>query len=349
MRPFADLTASGQRRRIRTLAGAALERYRPSVHATHYRFHAESFNTVFKVTSADRQSYALRIGPEKAIHRPGTELAEAAWMTALGEDGACRVARVVTADNGSPVVHQRHGAVPQERTCVLFDWVSGQTVGERMDPGLARRTGTLAAILHEHAARAALPAPPPVLTADRVLYWSVENRLPELTAASGTLLLDATQRVQETIDALWRRPPHRPHLIHGDLTPGNLIVDDDDLVPIDFQDLVWGFDVQDLAITIASLARRVDGPTLIDAFGAGYAEIRNWPELPPALLATLVAGRRLQQLNLGLHRRRPGLSDFVDRHTALIHQWMTSPPTSARPASRMRRREEAGGPGSCRW
>ncbi len=51
----------------------------------------------------------------------------------------------------------------------------------------------------------------------------------------GTLFLNALARAQSVVDSLWRNPPHGPHLVHGDLTPANVIVSPlNGLVPIDF-------------------------------------------------------------------------------------------------------------------
>ena len=76
----------------------------------------------------------------------------------------------------------------------------------------------------------------------------------------GTLFVDALARAQSVVDSLWRSPPHPPRLVHGDLTPQNVIVSPlNGLVPIDFQDTVRGVEVQDLSFTVAALRRRPNG------------------------------------------------------------------------------------------
>jgi len=55
-----------------------------------------------------------------------------------------------------------------------------------------------------------------------------------------TLFADALARAQSAVDSLWRSPPHPPRLVHGDLTPANVIASPPSgLVPIDFQDTTW--------------------------------------------------------------------------------------------------------------
>jgi hypothetical protein len=42
-----------------------------------------------------------------------------------------------------------------------------------------------------------------------------------------------------------------------------------------------------------------------------------------ALERALGAARSLNVINLGLNLRRPGLVEFIDRHTALVAEWMS--------------------------
>jgi Ser/Thr protein kinase RdoA (MazF antagonist) len=136
------------------------------------------------------------------------------------------------------------------------------------------------------------------------------------------LVTEAQDRAQRAIDRLWRTPPHVPHLLHGDLHPSNVIAAGERAVVIDFQDLFWGFEHQDLAITISVIRTHDEPARLLDAFRAGYVSIRPWPEMSTEELDALLAARRIQQLNLGLHVRKPGLDAFVARHAERLRAWM---------------------------
>jgi Ser/Thr protein kinase RdoA (MazF antagonist) len=189
--------------------------------------------------------------------------------------------------------------------------------------------GRLSARLQQVAAAWSPPGAADVLAADRVLYWQVPERLSAAGSrfGFGTLFLDALARAQSVVDSLWRSPPDPPHLVHGDLTPANVIVSPrGDLVPIDFQDTVRGFEVQDLSITVAALRRWPDGDRLVDAFRAGYGECRPWPDVSPALFESLIVARALHQMNLTLTTTGPdGLESYVVGHARRIQAWMRCP------------------------
>jgi Ser/Thr protein kinase RdoA (MazF antagonist) len=148
------------------------------------------------------------------------------------------------------------------------------------------------------------------------LYLRVDDRLAELHPAYGTVLDEACDRVQEVFDALWRDQPHPPHLLHGDVQPKNVIADGGRVTLIDFQDLLWGFEILDVVIALRH--DELDA----DAFRAGYESVRPWPDATPETIAALGVARYLNVLNFGLSVRKAGLDEFVARIAEPVVAWM---------------------------
>jgi Ser/Thr protein kinase RdoA (MazF antagonist) len=326
-RPFRELSPRGQLLRLRALALDALMEYELEVRRC--SFVSTGFNTVFRVDTTNGDAYALRVSPSLRIHAEGCELVEGAWVAAIRDGTDVPTPRMIAARNGSLVVWVERDGVPGARSCVLFEWVPGRPLRDRPAADPVRRTGALTATLHEHGAGYALARPPGALLADRVLYFRVETRLDELRPTYGSVLEDAVARAQLVLDRLWRDPPHPPHLLHGDIQPGNVMVRGAAVAIIDFQDLIWGFEAQDVGIALGSLAH-FDGAgplsagPLRDAFRAGYEAVRAWPEADRETWEALRAARHLNILNFGLSRRGPDLDRFIARHAGPIAEWMRS-------------------------
>jgi Ser/Thr protein kinase RdoA (MazF antagonist) len=274
-------------------------------------FVTERFNAIYRIDATDGSQYALRVGAELRIHADGCEELEAAWVNDLHAAGL-PVARVVPARGGSPVTDVAG------RRCVLFEWVAGRQLRELAAPELVHTAGALTARIHDHAAGYLVEPPAGAIVADRALYFRIDNRLEELRPAYGSVLDDALARTQETIDVLWRDPPHPPHLLHGDMQPGNVVVEDDRVTVVDFQDLVWGFEILDVVIALRDMPH---GKT----FRAGYETVRPWPDGDPETVDALVVARHLNVLNFALHVRKPGLDEFVARVAAPVAGWMRGP------------------------
>ena len=115
----------------------------------------------------------------------------------------------------------------------------------------------------------------------------------------------------------------QPHLIHGDLTARNVLVWRGRLRPLDFQDLMGGFDAQDLGITLADLRRHQIDESLVAGIARGYGRLRAWPIGGPDEESTLAAIRSLSLLNFALCMDRPDLADFIEQQKVEIRRWMT--------------------------
>jgi len=309
--------------------GVALEALRSyDVAPQRVRLAAESFNSLFRVTTA-AAVYALRVGAVLQIHPEGTAAAEAAWHRRLRLQGVCVPDVVANMDGELATLVTDGRAEHESRVCILFEWVAGRSLRTRMTGRRSAALGRLSARLHQDGAAWSPPGAGDVLRADRVLYWQVPDQLAGAGSrfGFGTLFADAVSRAQSVVDSLWQNPPHPPHLVHGDLTPQNVIVSPQDgLVPIDFQDTVWGFEVQDLSITVAALRRWPNSDRLTEAFRAGYSQCRAWPDVSPALFDSLIAGRGLQQMNLTLNTTDiDGLETYVAAHAERVRAWMRRP------------------------
>lgn len=322
MRANAALTARGRIGRLRGLALDVLREY--DLEVERCSFVSTGFNTVFRVDAANGASYALRVSPSLRIHADGCEVEEAAWVAALRRDAGLPVPLVIPARNGSPVVWVTTAGVPDARSCVLFEWVRGRRLREQLSADLVRKVGEVAAIVHEHGAGYRSEPPRGVLVADRVLYFRAAYRLDELRPAYGSLLGDAVARAQQALDELWRHPPHAAHLLHGDLQSANVMVHRGAVVLIDFQDLIWGFEMQDVSIALLALEVHGDTGSWSAAFRAGYESVRPWPDADPATHAALRAARHLNVLNFGMNVGGPDLDAFIARHAAPVAEWMAS-------------------------
>jgi Ser/Thr protein kinase RdoA (MazF antagonist) len=191
--------------------------------------------------------------------------------------------------------------------CVLFAWLPGVELSERVTPENLRRLGALSARLHEHAAAFQPPPDLPVRTLHELIGRGEREVLfshahpPFLPPPRRAVFEQVAARFRREVDALYADPAGR-RVIHADLIPENVKVHRGRLRPLDFYEAIWGYPVQDVALSFYDLRFFVDCrphgyAALRDAFADGYTTRLPWPERRGGQVDLLVAGRRLRKAN----------------------------------------------------
>jgi Ser/Thr protein kinase RdoA (MazF antagonist) len=322
------LTSRGRARRLRRVAVTALERYPFDV--ARLRLIASDANMIYRVNATDGERYLLRISSPRSCHTVEGTRAETDWLGALSRDTDLPIAAPVADRDGEYVREIGADGVPEARTVAVFRWVDGPDLDDRMSPATAARFGTLSARLHEHARTWRPSAPLRIRRFDRVFPYSqpgfplepvvlFEDPYRDLVPRERRRVFErAIEIVQRTIDdGLAENGPDI--VVHGDLHPWNVKVRRDGrLVPLDFEDLMWGRPILDVATTLYYVELNDDGPELSRAFRSGYEEVAPWPERDPGTIRTLRAGRGLLLLNWVLAANEPEKRGFATKYVQTI-------------------------------
>ena len=300
MKDFFDLTPMGRTRRLRRAAMEALGSYDLDVETL--RVMSTATNGVFRVDTAGGERYVLRVGRGGNIgHSLDQVRSETEWLTALDRDTDLQVPVPVANSAGKTVTQVEIAGVPDTRNCVLFKWLPGRLLDEHLTQSNIERYGLLAARLHEHAGSFRPSAEFSIVRYDRVFPFDEPvvlfdpDRSMFVPDGRRQVFEAAVERVRQAIGDLKDREPMR--VIHGDLHRWNVLTRGDSVAPFDFEDLMWGWPVQDLAIALYYLDREANYLDLRAAFRTGYELIRPWPDVTGAEIDTFIAGRALVLAN----------------------------------------------------
>lgn len=299
MKDFYSLTVQGRARRLRTLALAALDQY--DVAVTRLRLLSNDMNCVFRVDTADKGPIVLRVGRGGAIgHSVEETLSEVAWLEALANETDVATPAPIRSRSGEPLVLAGAGGVPDQRHCALFTWLPGRVLGDDMNASVFEALGALAARLHHHGAGFEPPEGFSAPVFDKVfpfdepivLFDDVELLPGERRAVFET----AIDRVGFTIGAL-AESGESMHVLHGDLHPWNVLIHRGSVAAFDFEDLMLGWPVQDIATTLYYVQDRDDFGELRSAYRRGYEVVRPWPERIDGEVDTFIASRAVVLAN----------------------------------------------------
>ncbi len=314
MKPYNELTRRGKLRRLHQLAVKALQDYDLSL--KWIKFMTIETNTLFKVQSQDGANYVLRIYSDQDSTLRETQT-EVFWLRALVRDTHLKISEPVHRVDGQYITVTSVPGVPGEKRCVLFKWVPGRTLENYLNPGNYFKLGVTMAKLHDHA-ETLKPLPVSIQPKkwDRSFYYPDEPVIYNTAAYKHLFpppriaLIDEVIAVaNEEFDRLFA-DQERQILIHGDLHYWNVHVYRAELYIMDFEDVMLGYPVQDVAVTLYYGRGRDGYPDLREAFKNGYTSMRAWPVERSGQLETLMAARSVNFINY-VARIDPSPEDYI--------------------------------------
>jgi Ser/Thr protein kinase RdoA (MazF antagonist) len=331
MKPFEALTPRGQARRLRALAFNALAQY--DLEVLGLRLLGRYTNTLFRVRAGDGAAYVLRVCTPG--WRTETDLrSEAMWLQALHHDTDIGAPVLVAARNGECVIQAEADGVPGAgnttgtRHCLLMSWLPGPLLAADLSEANLYEMGVLFARLHAHGAQW---APPEGFTRRRmdqeyardeedVLFSCDEGFTPHTRA----VLERAWEMVSEAFARLYAGPVG-PQVIHNDLHHENIKLHRGRLRPFDFEDTIWGYPVQDIAMAMQDLMLDVAPEAyepLLGAFRRGYEAHTPWPEQYEGQIDAFRVGRLFWVANYVARYQRRYLREHVEWTVRMVEGYL---------------------------
>lgn len=246
-------------------------------------------NAVFKIDLAGGGRAVLR------VHRSGyhsdAELdSEFVWMRAL-EAAGMAVPRVIRSRRGRDFEVIAVPTVNGTRQIDVFEWIDGHQLGS-VESGVSgegaaiaeqyHMIGKIAARMHNHTAGWQRPAgfcrhawDAAGLVGEQP-FWGRFWELAALTSGQKSLLARARTMIAREL-AAYGTKSDRYGLIHADLVPENLLIDDNRVQVIDFDDAGFGWHLFELATSLYFISGDSIYPTAREALIRGYRSERKLP------------------------------------------------------------------------
>lgn len=308
MKSFHDLTQIGRGLRLRPVALQVLREY--GIEPTKVQQILEASNIIFRVRTDSAGSYVLRMTSPKSCHGADEIRSEIAWLNAIAEETDIGVPAPVARPDGNYISQVMVPGASKPIGCALYRWVPGVMLDNRLTEANVRRLGILMARLHEHAAVFEPPEGFHIHTYDSVFPYAAEGfagiepvllfnegeDAPLTTRAQRAVYKQVHDLVAAEVEVLMADcAPLR--VIHSDLHMWNVKVDRGKLYALDFEDLLWGRPIQDIATTLYYFRWSDTYETMRTAFRLGYESVSAWPEDHDGQLETLIMGRAILLAN----------------------------------------------------
>lgn len=292
MQDYYRLTDEGRRRRLRRIAVSALADY--DLDVVRMRGLTDATNGIFRLDTSDGRRYAMRIGIGPPIGHPPEEIAsEIAFLRALADEPGVDVPHPVPCTDGRWFTSASAEDVPHERPVVVFSWLEGSLLADRVDDVGLEAFGAATAHLHLAASRFEPPAGFSAPRFDRVYPYDLPFIV--FSDAGDDLLPPARRAVYEeglaVVEAGLRTlaggEPMR--VLHGDLHGWNVKTHHGRISVFDFEDILWGWPVQDLATALYYYWSSDRFDERWDETRRGYESVCPWPDRGGEIEAFIIA------------------------------------------------------------
>ena len=317
MKAYTQLSKRGRARRLRALVSQALQQYELGV--CDFKLLGVYTNALFRLRTVGGSSFVMRIC--QPGWRTATDLrSEIMWLQYLSCHTDIGVPEPQPARNGDLYVVAGASGVPVHRRCVVMSWIPGVTLAQRLTEENLHKLGDLFALLHEHSADFSPDDGFTQRKMDTVLARDEEDALfsPTCREAFTPRSRDVIERTKTRVDDAFARLYTQPsglRVIHNDLWHGNVNVYRGHLYPLDFEDTIWGYPVQDIAMSLQDLMLDVERDAyepLQAAFRQGYESRLEWPESYTSQIDTFRAGRMLWVANYVARFEREHLPTHIE-------------------------------------
>ncbi|MBE1525147.1 Ser/Thr protein kinase RdoA (MazF antagonist) [Nesterenkonia lutea] len=286
---------------------------------------AVSENATFRI-EVDGAPYAVL-----RVHRPSYVdslqiRSELQWVQALGEEIDVSVPEVVPLTDGS-LVHTfqrgaQEGAAPEEEPwhVVAFAFVQGAVlediIGALPDPAsYYRLIGEATAKFHQHADSWQRP-----VGFDR-FQWRLEDMLWDSSRWGDWRAAEMSPQQQQTLESAEAAAVQHLNglqpgdqgwgLIHADLRPSNIMMHEDSLTVIDFDDCGYGWYLYDFAAALSFIEHEPYTPQIAREWLAGYQGVRSLSARDLRHACALSMVRRLTMLGWTTTHRRDALPPAI--------------------------------------
>jgi len=212
----------------------------------------------------------------------------------------------------------------------VMRWIPGGQLSRRLDIVHLERMGALFSEMHRHGVAF---RPPPGFSQRRMDHFLARDEPRSLFDPSSEeafmphtrqVIRQTVQRVEAAFARLYAGP-EPPRVIHNDLWHGNIKIDRGRLRPLDFEDTLWGYPVQDIAMAMLDLLHDTSPqayPALLAAFRRGYEAALPWPEQYPGQMDDFQVGRELWIANFVAYAQRPYLREHLDNLAPRLERYL---------------------------
>ncbi len=308
MKPYEELTPAGKKRRLRILALLALEHY--EIQITSLEYYMEQTNIFFSLTDNNGKKYALKIFREETTTLQDN-LAEIFLLDEVKKNSELTIPNVIkTRDNQSIVVISSPFFDTPKRVAI-YSWLDGVLFVNNETPERFYNLGAAVAKLHIATEHTAIPSDMNLRRWDNIFYFNggktvyKEKQYKHIIDDNFLKVMDfIVPYLNSRLEQYYRNS--NLQIIHGDLNPWNVLINDEEIRFIDFEDNIIGLPFHDFGVMLFyyKYSNRLNYSEICEHFYKGYSSVKHLPAFTEYDIDLLITARFVNFFNIVLMLNR---------------------------------------------
>ncbi len=264
----------------------------------------KSENTTYMISDLEQEVRTILRINRPGYHTPQELIGELMWMEEIRNKTQLLIPQPIAGLNGEFVQILTHNALPNPYNSVMFTFLNGRQPDESNEGQLVEQfhiLGEITAVLHKNAMEWPRSQTLPRFTWDYESILGDKPRWGKWEAAAGmtaeleSLCSRASKVIKRRLGE-YGKGKERFGLIHADLRLANLLVDNDKIAVIDFDDCGFGWYMFDFGAAVSFIEHKPYIPDLLASWLDGYRRVRNVSQEEENEIPTFVIMRRLMLL-----------------------------------------------------
>ncbi|WKA56550.1 phosphotransferase enzyme family protein [Planococcus shixiaomingii] len=309
------------------VAKLAADRY--DIQLNEICFLAEETNILYKLSDTNGNKFLMKIFQNNSSNLEDNQL-EVYMMNLVIQRGCISLPSILSATDGSEIQEIFLGEDRPPIRVAVYSWLEGEDLDSNETEERFIHLGEMTARLHAATFGEKVPKTFSPKRWDNVFYYIEDKMVYKQSEYQRYLsreyheLMDAIiPYLNSRLSGYYQINEGNLQLIHSDLNPWNVLVSEDAMHIIDFEDTMLGLPLHDIAILLYYYRYEevFDYENVKDLFFKGYEKIRPLPEFEEFDLELLMTARRVNFLNyILLVSDDP--SSFIDKSLPKVREFV---------------------------
>lgn len=287
--------------KYKRISKAAMEKY--NIEVEDIDFFIEASNAFYKIRDKSGDKFLIKIFQEESS-KIEDNLAEVFFIDIIKEKTDIIVPTVIPSKTGQRVIEIKSEEFSVPKRAILYEWIDGKDLYGRETYECFKKLGKITARMHLATRNISIPEEINPKKWDRVFYYRGEKPVYKMKKYKNIVSEEFIEIMDFIIPFIDKKifelyKNNTPQLIHADLNPWNILIENEELKIVDFEEAILGFPIQDFSIFLFYYkdGKRFEFLRVKESFIEGYSKIINDFIFDEFTIEMLMIARRVNFMN----------------------------------------------------